>query len=147
MTAFVQIQAAIVGALLQAPALADGRVHSNRMRPVAQQHSSYIVVRTDECVATEAVLGYYDWQTVYVVEVYARAASGAADPIETVDALLAQVWERLAAAAPTGLGVMQLVPRPAVDWQSQDLDTTVACAVLRFVARHRTPINSLEPAP
>lgn len=146
-TAFTSIQAAIVAALAQAPALAGGRVFANRVRAVAQQYDAYLVVRTDQSAATETVLGFNDWQTVYVIEAYARASTAGADPIAAVDGLLAAVWARLSALQPASLGVMQIDTRPGIDWQVDDGETPVACAVLRVVAKHRTPINSLEPTP
>jgi len=146
-TAFVSIQAAIVAALAQAPALAGGRVFANRVRAVAQQYDAYLVVRTDQAAATETVLGFNDWQTVYAIEAYARASTAGADPVAVVDALLADVWARVNALQPVNLGVMQIDTRPGIDWQVDDGETPVACAVLRIVCTHRTPCNSLEPTP
>jgi len=135
-SAFASIQAAIVQALKQAPTLADGRVYANRLRAVAQQHPTYIVVRTDQAAARENVLGFRDWETLYTVEIYARTVGAGADPIAAVDALLTAAWKRLSSLQPPALGVMQVAPQPAIDWQVDDGETPLVCAVLPVVCMH-----------
>ena len=85
-SAFATVQAGIIAALMQAPALAGGNIVANRQRPIPAGQSSAIAVRLDQAEATEAVLGCLSWQTAYSVEGYARAATGT-DPAAAVDPL------------------------------------------------------------
>ena len=146
-TAFVTVASAIQAALAAAPALADGRVHINRLTPVAAAHSTAVVVRLGQTSGREVVLGAHDWSSDIDVECYARAATGA-DPAAAVDSLLESVWTRLAGINASSIGAMALQLNPAITWQFDDSgETPVACAVLRIVCTHRTPCNSLEPTP
>lgn len=143
MTAFATIQAALLAALTAAPALAGGRISANRLRPIAAGHSTAIVLRLDQSQGGEEVLGALDWQTVFAIECYARAAAGA-DPQPAVDGLLNDVWARLGALNDATLGASISI-NPKVDWQYDDADTPVVCAVIQIVARHRTARATLQP--
>ena len=143
-TAFCAIQGALVAALTQAPALAEGRVYVNRLRPIGAAIPSAIVVRLDQASAAGDVIGTLDWVTSYTVECYARAVSGA-DPAESVDALLSAVWARLSALTPPGLGVAAITLQPTIDWQYDDAETPVACALIRISVQHRTVFADLAP--
>lgn len=142
-TAFVTIQAALLAALSAAPALADGRISVNRLRPIPAGQNSAIVIRLDQAQGTEMVLGLVDWQTAFAVECYARAPAGT-DASGAVDTLLADTWARLAALDFTDLGA-SIVLDPQIDWQYDDADTPVVCAVIRVKAQHRTSLLSLQP--
>lgn len=142
-TAFATLQAALLAALTAAPALAGGRISANRLRPIAAGHSTAIVLRLDQSQGSEEVLGALDWQSVYTVECYARAATGT-DPAAAVDALLSDVWARLGALNDATLGASISI-NPKVDWQYDDSDTPVVCAVIQLVAQHRTPRATLQP--
>lgn len=140
-TAFASIQAAIMAALSAATALADGRIYANRLRPIGAGHASAIVVRLEQSAGTEMVIGTVDWQSSFTVECYGRTASGT-DPAGAVDALLADVWQRLSALDFETLGAhISLDAR--IDWQYDDADTPLACAVLRLTAQHRTTTPTL----
>lgn len=141
MTAFSSIQAALMAALSAATALAGGRIYANRLRPIADGVTTAIVVRQEPATGTEMVIGTVDWQTSYVVECYGRTSSGA-DPAGAVDTLLADVWARLSVLSFETLGA-NLALEPRIDWQFDDADTTMACAVLRLTAQHRTTTPQL----
>jgi hypothetical protein len=142
-TAFATLQAALLAALTAAPALAGGRISANRLRPIPTGQSTAIVLRLDQAEAQEQVLGALDWQTAFVVECYARAAAGV-DPQPAVDSLLNDVWQRLAAREAASLGA-SITISPKVDWQYDDADTPVVCAVIHLVAQHRTALTTLQP--
>ena len=140
-TAFFDIQTALIAALSEPTALAGGRIYANRLRPIAANQPSAIVVRLDQAQGTEMVLGSVDWSTAYAVECYARAATGA-DPAAAVDALLADAWARLAALDFTALDAVISI-NPQIDWQYDDAETPVVCAVMRLTAQHRTSLAAL----
>lgn len=146
-SAHLQIQSAIVAALMAAPALAGGHVKANTVRPLATSQASAVVVRLMSSSAATSMLGApRDWTTQYQVECLARSASASGDPVAAVDSLIGQAWQRLSALRLAELGVMDVAVVPAIDWQVEDLDTPVAAAVLRLTVLHRTPSLSLETA-
>ena len=139
MTAFAAIAAVLLATLKATPALAAGRVYTNPARAI--QDSSAIVLRLDAAEATEYPLGVHAWSTAFAVECYARASSGQ-DPMTAVDTLLADTWARLAALDATTLGA-DLSLNPKIDWQYDNTDTPVACAVIHLIARHYTDTTTL----
>ena len=140
-SAFFDIQTALIAALSSATALAGGRIYANRLRPITANQASAIVVRLDQAQGTEMVIGSVDWSTAYAVECYARAASGT-DPAAAVDALLTDAWARLAALDFTALDAVISI-NPQIDWQYDDAETPVVCAVMRLTAQHRTSLAAL----
>lgn len=145
MSAHLAIQAAIVAALTAAPAVASGNVKANTTRPVASSSSLAVVVRLLQSRAdTPQILGGpYDWTTSFQVECLARAASGSADPVAAVDALLEAVWARLSTLNTTGLGVYDVRMQPAIDWQVDDADAPVCSATVSLLVNHRTTSTTL----
>lgn len=133
---FTAVQAAILAALQAAPALAGGHISTNRLRAIPVNQAAAIVLRLDQTAGSEVALGTIDWQTTFVVECYTRAATGA-DPAAAVDTLLADTWARLAALDGGALGA-DINIAPQIDWQYDDADTPVVCAVIRLAATHRT---------
>jgi hypothetical protein len=140
-SAFFDIQTALIAALSSATALAGGRIYANRLRPITANQASAIVVRLDQAQGTEMVIGSVEWSTAYAVECYARAASGT-DPAAAVDALLLDAWARLAALDFTALDAVISI-NPQIDWQYDDAETPVVCAVMRLTAQHRTNLAAL----
>ena len=138
---FFNIQAELIAALSSATALAGGRIYANRLRPIAANHDSAIVVRLEATQGTERVLGSLDWSTAYTVECYARAATGA-DPAAAVDTLLADAWARLGALDFTALDATISI-NPQIDWQYDDAETPMVCAVMRLTAQHRSALAAL----
>lgn len=144
-TAFVAIQTALMGALSVAPALADGRIHPNHLRPIGANQSTALVVRLDQSAGGSEALGALDWVTSYVVECYARAQTGT-DPALAVDTLLSDTWARLSMLDPDSqLGVSSITVSPAIDWQYDNADTPVVCALIRVQVQHRTTTGTLDP--
>jgi hypothetical protein len=145
MSAHHAIQSAIVAALVAAPAVASGNVKVNTTRPVSAAFSHAVVVRLVQSRAnTPQILGGpYDWMTQVQVECLARAASGTADPMAAVDALLEAVWQRLSTVSPAGLGAIDVRMQPAIDWQLDDGETPVVAAVINLTVNHRTTSTTL----
>lgn len=143
-TAFSSIQTALLAALTASPALASGNISTNRQRPIPAGQSTAIVLRLDASEGTERVLGCIDWQTAFTVECYARGATSAADLVAAVDTLLADTWARLAGLSFQALGA-DLIVDPRIDWQFDDGETPMVCAVIRLSAAHRTASSTLTP--
>lgn len=144
-TAQHAIQQAITAALLAAPAVAAGCVYANRARPISAQQPSAVAVRLESSSGSTAVLGAIDWQTRYSVECYARAGA-VTEPASAVDSLLAEVWARLVALQPSGLGLMSFEVDPALSWDYDDSgDSATVCATVHATATHRTTPHSLAP--
>lgn len=142
MSAFVDIQNALAAALSAAPALADGRISLNSLRPVPDGKASAIVVRLDRSDSAENPLRVLNWASSYAVECYARAATGA-DPAAAVDTLLSDVWTRLCALDLNPHGA-SLAMRPGIDWQYDEAATPMVCAVLRITVLHQTFATTLQ---
>ena len=143
-TAFGSVLAAVVGALSAAPALAEGRVYANRPQPLPAGRASAVVVRLEQSGPREAVLGALDWSTRLAVECYARGQIGS-DPAEAADALLQDAWQRLRLLDAAQLGAMAIESESPIEWLFDELDTPLACAVIRVTVLHRTPAASLQP--
>lgn len=145
MSAHLAIQAAIVAALTAAPAVAGGNVKVNTTRPVASSSNLAVVVRLMQSrAATPQILaGPYDWTTSLQIECLARAASGSADPVAAVDALLETVWARLSTINTAGLGVFDVRMQPAIDWQVDDAESPVCSATVSLLVNHRTTSTTL----
>lgn len=142
-SAFIGLQSGLVAALASAPALAGGRIDANRLRPVSAASPTAIVVRLDRAEGLQMVLGATDWTSAYSVECYARA-SGSGEPVAAIDQLLADVWARLCALDATALGATDITVNPRIDWQYDEVDTPLVCAVIQLSVQHRTPSNSLQ---
>lgn len=141
-SAFKSLTAALVAALLAAPAIAGSRVYPNRLRPIQQAHSTAVVVRLVASQSQELVLGALDWSTQFAVECLAKSAPGA-DPVDAVDALLLDVWPRLANLNAAALKAMQVVVDAAIQWQFDDGESNSASATVLLTVQHRSPFASL----
>ena len=142
-SAFSSVLAAVVAALGAAPALAEGRVYANRLQPLPAGRSSAVVVRLEQSSSRETVIGFLDWTTRLAVECYARGQVGA-DPSEAVDALLQDAWQRVHAIDAGQIGVME-IRADSAEWLYDELETPLACAVIRLQVLHRTPVNQIQP--
>lgn len=143
MSAFTVILASLSAALRAAPALAGGNISTNRLRPIPAGQTSAIVLRLAQAQGLEFVLGSLDWKSAIVVECYARVASGS-DPVDAVDALLGDVWQRLAAINFNSLGA-DITINPQIDWQYDDGETPMVCAAIQLTVQHRTSTANLQP--
>ena len=142
-TAFKAIADRVLAALLASPALADGRVYANRLRPLPIGVNTALVLRLEQSSAVEQMLGAHDWVSAYVLECYARGTINS-DPVAAVDALLAAAWSRLQALTAGDLSVQAFTLAPVIDWQYDEGDTPAVCASIRLQVRHRTPTATLE---
>lgn len=142
MTVFADLLTRVKTALAQAPALAGGFVSVNRLRPIPAGQSTAIVLRLPRAQGLETVLGTLDWTSTLVVECYARADSPT-DPLTLADQLLGQVWGRLVAMPYEDLGA-DVALNPQIDWQFDDGETNMACAIFSLSVQHRTSTTSLD---
>ena len=141
-TAFQIILDGVIAALVSTPALADGRVFANRLRPLPVGVCTAIVLRLEHSAANETVLGANDWDSAYVVECYARGTVSN-DPAAAVDALLGDAWARLAGLDAATLGATSIAINPAINWQYDEADGPVVCASIRLQVQLRTPVATL----
>ena len=145
-TAFKSLTAALVAALVAAPTLAGGRVYANRLRPIPQAQATAVVVRLVASQSQEVALGALDWSTQFAIECLGRGSAGA-DPVDAVDALLLEVWPRLAGLNAAALGAMAVVVDAGVEWEFDEGEASTASATVRLTVQHRTPTASLTAWP
>lgn len=140
-TAFAGIVAAMVDALSSAPAV-SAQVYRARMRPMAQQHTTAVVVRIQDAQADRAAMqgAPVDFVTTIAVECYARSATQTPDL--AVDDLLAAVYAKLAADSTLGGLVGDLYPSTLQYDFDTDAEQT-ACVTLTYQVVHRTANLSL----
>ena len=133
---------AVVSALAAAPAVAD-QVLRARLRPMAAQHTSMVVVRPVESSVEEDELAgpVVSWSTLIAVECDART-NAATSPDVAVDAVLQAVHSRLAANPTLSGVVLSIVPRKVTFDTDADGEASV-CAVSLFTARQRAPAGAL----
>ena len=139
---FLQIQSGIAAALTGAAALAGGAVQLNTLRPIAEGINTALVVRLGSTSGNEYVIGSLEWSTSYSVECYARVAPGG-DPATGADALLVDVWGRLAALDPASIGALTLIVNPNIDWQYDDSATPLVCAVFKLQVEHAANLQTI----
>ena len=143
MTAFADLSAAVKAALIQAPALAGGRVYRARHVDLEQGASSCIEISPIEHQAEALDLAgpVRMWQTTLAVLIKVRAAAGI-DAEAALDPLLGDVWQRLSEMAlPTGARGITLVPRIRIDFE--ETERTVATAALALQIDHVTTTTAL----
>lgn len=145
-TAFKSLAGILASVLTAAPAVAEGRVWTNRLRVLPAVASTAVVVRQGDGRGTEVVLGALDWITAFSIECYGRGAAGS-DPADAVDPVLEAVWARLVAIDAAALGAMSITVGPSIEWQFDDGETPMACAVVRLLVQHRTPVAALTAWP
>lgn len=142
MSVFNDIAAAIVTALSASPAVSSS-ITRNRVRPLAEEQTSGVVVRILSSQATPFAVqgGPMLWDTLIGIECYGRSATLSAD--EATDALLEAVYERLAANASLG-GLAEDLQIQAVTWTQDAADKAIGCATAEYLVRHRTANNTLN---
>ena len=142
-SAFAAIQAALLASLAASPALAGGRISANKTRPIPTGQATAIVLRLDQSEGSEVLLGRIDWRTSFSVECYARGTASGDDSVLLVDALLRAVWSRLSTLSMDALNA-DLTITPQIDWQYDDAETPLVCAILRVAVTHRTAVTTLD---
>lgn len=145
MTAFVDIEAAVVTALANAPAVAS-IIQRGRSRPLPQEASTGVMVAlVGSEIEPQAVLGApVDITSRVVVELQARAVSSTA-PTAAVDTLLAAANGRIAADATLG-GTAMDCRLAAIEYQPEDADQAVVAAITTWEVRHRAARTTLATA-
>ena len=128
------------------PAIASTRVFVNRSRALGSDKDTAIVVRLGRGASEEAALigGRTTWNTLIEIECYGR--DGADDmPGAAADQLLEKVFDSLD-GADLGYGVMGILPLAGdtLAWDFEQVDTSVACVVARFVVKHQTNGRTLK---
>lgn len=125
---------AIVAALNQAPAVAS-QVARVRLRPLAANTTTALVVRPAEAQATEQLLSGMpiQWACQIAVECYAKTTTAAA-PDAAVDSLLAATYARLM-AEPTLAGAVGLINPVGITYDFDVDGESTACAILTLQVR------------
>lgn len=139
------IVGAILGQLQVEPPMAGGRIYRSRMRPISVDQSSAVVVRIERSTSTlaEIIGGPTTWATLVNVECYARATGDVPDAV--ADALLVDVFDRLALAPTLGGAAMSVEPMrgDTLSWEIDELDSKIACITAKFVVMHQTKGRTL----
>jgi hypothetical protein len=87
--------------------------------------------------------GRTSWRTLIAVECYGKVDGESSD--EAVDPILEAVFERLSSDPTLGGLVMSLEPLEGdtLEWDTDQLDTSMACVTAKFVVRHQTTGRTL----
>lgn len=143
MSAMLALRDAVVALLLAAPALAGGFVKAGRALPLPAERAEGVFVRIGRNVGDAPFAGddRVDWETEIVCQCVVRAAAGV-DGEAAVDALVASVYGRLA-AAPAPEHAEAWTRAPAIAFDVDEADQTIGSAELRIRVRHRTTSTSL----
>lgn len=138
MSTFLAITDAVRDALLADPALAGGRVRRGRALQVSAEEASGIAVNVIRSRADPLDLRgqSLQWETQVAVTVYARAPAGS-DGESAVDPLLVSAWARLLDMTPPA-GALAVTLDPAVQWDVDEADATIASAQLSLRVVHIT---------
>lgn len=142
-TAFKTVNDAIVALLVQAPAVAGGRVYAGRARPLPTEHASSVNVSLEAINGQQFAIGDgpVDWSVTYGIEIRARGAVNT-DAIAAVDPVLEAVYARIgAAAAPPGVSGWFLDARIRLD--VEEADAPIASLQLALTVQLRTQAGSL----
>lgn len=143
-TAFASVVGAIVAALQQSPAV-SARVDRVRLRPIAKDSATAVVVRPSGAKADnsvgQGVVGV--WATSVNVECYARANT-TISPDVAVDALLQDVATRLYQNSSLG-GLVGGLDLTTVDYDFDVDGENTACVTLTYQIQHATAAGSLSP--
>jgi hypothetical protein len=146
-TAHSAIAAALVDALRQEPAVADGQVYRSRSRAIGKDTRRAVVVRLARSASTLAAVmgGPTTWQTLVGIECYGRGSGDQLD--EAADQVLSQVFERLAQAATLNGRALDVLPLEGdtLAWDHDEFDTGLTCITAQFVITHQTQGRTLNP--
>ena len=149
MTAFLDITRHVEAVCLQAPALAAGDVVRSRLVKLAEDSQAGIRIFPQAADGKAAAVrgGFHSWQFEVAVECYARApatGANAGDAEAEADALVAQVWARLAqATAPAG--VQSVLNDPRLSFAVVEGETPMSLATLTFSVQVSTRNDTLAP--
>ena len=143
MTAFSDITAAIVAKLSEAPALASGNVQRGHVWPMPEAVDEMIFVRPTDSLSERTGItgGPVDWTTSYLVEIRMRYTPDTESADAAIDALIGDVFERLAALSLAGME--DVIPGVSVSWDYSEADVNVMGATVRADIVHRTQSSTL----
>lgn len=122
-------------------------VHTNRSRPVARDEAAAVLLRLGASQRLRDLLGCMDWRTELAVTVCTRVPTTPGAPTEPTAhgaSLLLATWQALRATVIHGLGVIELTPARALEWQFDAADQQLASVELSLVVEHRTD-HDLQP--
>lgn len=141
MTVFATIVTAVV-ATLTAGTPVSPNIYRARMRPIAQQHDTAVVVRIGSAAAERGDIGGapVDFTTQLAVECYARSAT--TTPDLAADALLGTVYARLMADTTLG-GLVMDMHLTNIDYDFDETGEKTACVTLQLAVRHRASSTTL----
>lgn len=135
-TAFLALTDAVVDALRADPPLAPD-IARGRGTPAGLGKGTAIRVGVATGKARALDLdGTLKWETVIVVELFARAAANA-DGEQAIDPLLSAAWQRLQGVTPPP-GVLGLQLEPSIGWDVDEADQTIVRAQLALLVVHTT---------
>lgn len=135
------VRDAVAAALLASPALAGGRVVTNRRRPMADAVDSQIFVYLEDSEASRDVLGQIDWRTRIRVECLARDVAGTSAD-DAADALATGVHDRLMADTTLAGAATDIDPK-AMAWTEDEANTSLSACQQIFSVWHVTPDASI----
>ena len=139
------VVSAILEQLRVEPALVGGRIYRSRTRAIGVDQASAIVVRVERSTSTlaQVIGGPTTWATLVNVECYARATGS--EPDAVADALLVDVFDRLALAPTLSGAAMSFEPLPGdtLSWEVDELDSKIACITAKFLVMHQTKGRTL----
>lgn len=142
-TAVAAVVSAMVATLQAAPAVSP-QVHRARLRPMAAEWATAVVVRPLSVVFEPFAIRQapFNLDTQIAVECYARANAGTSGD-DAVDVLMQAVYARLMSDTTLGGLVGDLRPDRLDFDMDADGDNT-ACATFTFTVLHSAGNNTLE---
>jgi hypothetical protein len=143
MSAFLQLQAALVAALQAQPALAGVTVTDRPDKTQPESVHSVVLVRLVASDALRPINGCQDWATGFELQAGARATSLQPNAATRAHALLQAVWSAVSALAVPD--VINAKADPRIDFAADQLDASYHGATLRLAVTHRTQSNTLQP--
>lgn len=147
-TVQLDLRGIVAGLLLQAPAIAEGRVTVGRRNPMARQDDSRVYVYLEASSPAEPVFNasHGVWNTLLRIEAAARGLPNGATPVdaeEAADALLAAAYERLQ-QDPTFGGRVGDCAASGLRWDADEADAQIAVAQLQLFITHAQLRRSLS---
>lgn len=143
---FLSLANAVAGLISQAPAiLPAAAVRVGSRRPTALPLNAEVVIRLVQASGRQAFVGdtRTDWDVAITLDIFARVTPGAETYAE-LDALLAAIYARLLNAQPQA-GSAMLISSPALSWDVDEADQTLALATLGLRIECRSESGGLGP--
>lgn len=119
----------------------------NRSRPVARDEAAAVKLRLAGAQRLRDMVGVIDWRTDLAVTVSSRVPGALGTTVEPTAhgaGLLLSTWQALRATAIDGLGVIEINPGRALEWQFDAADQQLISVELSVAVDHRTDAD-LQP--